>query len=171
MPKQTNFPKSLRRFPENAARELYIYRVVRRRLPRVFYKEFEDRENERRIEHQRVPLQSGRDIEFWFVDIMMFFAQAAAQGVIGNFAYAAVLRAIKGVRKAKQELVSGGVRFEAVVSRKTYNRVRRKEHPVRRGRQTSAPELEEKLEKEYRLMVRLFDEKKKLRSIHDQDED
>jgi hypothetical protein len=159
MPKQIDFPKSLQQFPENAARELYIYRVVRRGLPHTFYKEFEDRK------------RAAREVQFRFVDVVMFFAQAAAAGVIGNFTYAAIHSAIKRIRRPKQELVSGRLRFEAVVSRKTYNHVRRKKNPGRRGRETPTPELEEQLVKEYRLMVKLFDEKKKLKSIHDQDDD
>ena len=147
MPKKLAFPRNLRQYPEAAAREMYIYRVVGRAPARTFYKEFEDRK------------RAGRDVAFRFHDLVMFFAQCAAQGVIGNFAFAAILRAIKAIRKPKQEVGSKGVRFEAVVSRKTYNRVRREKNSAKRARQAPTHELEERLETEYRLMVRLVDEK------------
>jgi len=85
----------------------------------------------------------------------MYFAQAAAQGAIGNFTFAAILWAIKRVRQPKQEVASKGIRFGAVISRKTYDRIRREKNPGKRSRQIPTPELEEKLEKEYRLMVSL----------------
>jgi len=84
-----DFPKSLRQYPEGSARETYIYRVVRRGLPRVFYKEYE---------HSR---EAGRQVKFRFADLVMYFAQAAAQGVIGNLAYYAIAKAIKALRKPK----------------------------------------------------------------------
>jgi hypothetical protein len=143
MAKQIEFPKNLRRYPEVAARELYIYRVVRRGLPHVFYKDYEDRR------------KAGRQVAFRFHDIVMFFAAAAASGVIGNFTYAAILRAVRSVRKHKQEAMGDAGRFEEVVLRKTYNRIRREKHHGKRGRQVSTSELEEKLETEYRLMVNL----------------
>jgi len=155
MPKQLDFPKNLRQYPEIWARETYIYRVVGRGLPRVFYKEYED------------SLRAGRKVKFHLPNVVMFFARAAAEGVIGGFAYAAIVRAIKAVRKPKREVGGKGIRFEAVVSRKTYNRVRRKEFSGKRARQVSTSELGEKLETEYRLMVSLVDEKGKLKSIRE----
>lgn len=130
------------------AREVYIYRAVGRGPARIFYKEFEDSE------------KAGRDAAFRFHDLVMFFAVAAGSGAIGNFTYAAIIRAIKAIRRPKQEIASKGIRFEAVVSRKTYNRVRREKNSGKRARQVPTPELEEKLETEYRLMVHLVDEKK-----------
>jgi hypothetical protein len=140
MPKRPKLPKE---FPNEWAREAYIYHVVGRGLPHVFYKEFEDRK------------KAGREVAFRFHDIVMFFAAAAASGVIGNFTYAAILRAIKAIRKPKQEIGGADIRFDAVVSRKTYNRVRREKHSGKRGRQVSTFELEEKLQTEYRLMVHI----------------
>jgi hypothetical protein len=91
----------------------------------------------------------------------MFFARAAAEGVIGGFAYAAIVQAIKAIRKPTQEIGNKGIRFDAVVSRKTYNRVRREKNSGKRARQRPTPELEEKLEREYRLMVSLKRSSKK----------
>lgn len=153
MATQIEFPKNLRQYPEAFAREMYIYDVVGRGLPHVFYKEFEDSK------------KAGRDVAFRFHNLVMFFAIAAASGVIGNFTYAAIIRAIKAVRKPKLEVGGKGIRFDAVVSRKTYNRVRGESHSGKRARQASGSELEEKLETEYRLMVSLFNEKGKLKSI------
>jgi len=155
MPKQVDFPRNLRQYPDAAAREMYIYRVVGRGLPHVFYKEFEDSK------------KVGRNVAFRFPDIVMFFARAAAEGVIGGFAYAAILRAIRAIRKPKQEVGGEGIRFEAVVSRKTYNRVRREKNSGKRVRQRSTYELEENLETEYRRMVLLVDEKGKPKSIRE----
>jgi hypothetical protein len=131
MPKRLRLPKE---FPNEWAREAYIYHVVGRGLPHVFYKEFEDRK------------KAGQEVAFRFHDIVMFFAAAAAAGVIGNFTYAAILRAIKAIRKPQQEIGGKDIRLDAVVSRKTYNRVRREKHSGKRGRQVSTFELEEKLE-------------------------
>jgi hypothetical protein len=147
MPKRLEFPKSLRQYPEVLAREFYIYRVVGRGIPRTFYKEYEDRR------------KAGRQIAFRFHDIVMFFAAAAASGVIGNFAYAAIVRAINAVRKPNMEAMGKGDRFEQVVSRATYNRVRREEQPGKRALQNPTSVLEEKLEVEYRLMVNLREDK------------
>ena len=142
------FSKSLRKYPEELARELYIYRAVGREPACVFYKEFEDRQRA----HDEQP---GVEVEYRFHDLVMYFAQAAAQGVIGNFAFAAILWAIRRVREPKQEIASRGIRFDAVISRKTYNRIRREKNPGKRPRKTPTQELEQKLAKEYRLMVSL----------------
>lgn len=147
MSKRFKLPKE---FPNEWAREAYIYHVVGRGLPHVFYKEFADRQ------------KAGREVAFRFHDVVMFFAAAAASGVIGNFTYAAILRAIKAIRKAKQEIGGEDIKFDAVVSRKTYNRVRREKHPGKRGRQATTSELEEKVETEYRLMVHLKKPDRKL---------
>jgi len=152
-----DFPKSLRQYPEGSARETYIYRVVRRGLPRVFYKEYE---------HSR---EAGRQVKFRFADLVMYFAQAAAQGVIGNLAYYAIAKAIKALRKPKQEAMGKGLRFEAVISRRTYNRLRREQHPHTGARRISTSEVDERLETEYRLMVSLVNKRGELQSIHDQD--
>jgi hypothetical protein len=141
------FPESLKQYPEEFAREIYIYRAVGRGPARVFYKEFEDRQKARE--------EPGVEVAHGFHDLVMYFAQAAAQGVIGNFTFAALLWAIKRVRQPKQEVASKGIRFDAVISRKTYDRVRRENNPGKRSRQIPTPELENKLEREYRLMVSL----------------
>ena len=155
MAKQIQFPKNLRQYPELFARETYIYRVVRHGLPRVFYKEYEDR------------LRAGRKVKFHLSNIVMFFAQAAAAGVVEGLTHAAIDRAIKAVRKPRQEVGGKGVRFGEVVLRRTYNRIRREKHYGKRGRQVPTRDVEEKLETEYRLMVNLVDGKGKPKSIRD----
>jgi hypothetical protein len=89
MTKQLDFPKKLRQYPETWARETYIYRVVGRGLPRLFYREYEDR------------LKAGREVEFRLPDVVMFIAAAAAQGVIGNFTYASIVKAFKSHPQAQ----------------------------------------------------------------------
>ena len=140
MARQLKLPKD---FPTEWAREGYIYQAVGRKPASIFYREFEDRR------------KAGREVEFRFHDVVMFFAQAAAAGIIGNFSYAAILQAIKAIRKPKQEIGGKDIRFGTVVSRKTYNRVRRERHVKKRGRTVSTSELEERIETEYRLMVHL----------------
>ncbi len=140
MAKRFKLPKD---FPDEWAREGYIYQVVGRKPASIFYKEFEERQ------------KAGRDVEFRFHDVVMFFAQAAASGVVGNFTYAAIRQAIRAIRKPKQEIGGKDIRFDTVVSHKTYNRVRREKHVGKRGRTISTSELEEKVETEYRLMVHL----------------
>ncbi len=66
----------------------------------------------------------------------------------------ALLAAVRAVRKPKQEIVPGGVTFEAVVSRKTYNRFRREKHPPTRAFHAPAI-IEGELETKYKLMVAL----------------
>src|ERR1700730_16678693 len=117
MPRR-DFPRDLRDLPESAAREVYIHRAVGRGLAHVFFKEHEAIQG----------AAHGSEVSFRFVDIVYFFAVAAAQGIVGNLTYAALMAAIRAVREPGQEIGSGGLRFEAVVSRRTYNRVRRQTH-------------------------------------------
>jgi hypothetical protein len=141
----TTFPKDLQIYSEEYAREIYIYRVVGRGLARTFYKEFEEREK----------AKEDGEVEFRFVDVVMFFAKAAANGVLGNMTYDAIREVIRSIRKPKLEFGSGGIRFEAVVSRKFYNRVRRKKNSGKRAGSSSAERVTKQLETEYRLMVSL----------------
>jgi hypothetical protein len=85
----------------------------------------------------------------------MFFAKAAANGVLGNMTYDAIRELIRSIRKPKLEFGSGGIRFEAVVSRKFYNRVRRKKNSGKRAGSSSTEGVTKQLETEYRLMVSL----------------
>jgi hypothetical protein len=149
MKKLSRLAESSQQAPATWAGELYIYDVVGRGLPHLFYAEYEDRQ-----------LQ-GREVAFRFVDVVMFIAAAAASGVIGNFTYAAIANAFKNIRTPSKEIGSQRVRFEAVVSRKTYNRVRRGQHPAKNAHRVRTPELEQELETQYRMMVRLTNEKAK----------
>ncbi len=89
-----------------------------------------------------------------FADVLYFFAVAAAQGVAGNLAYGALCRLVRAIRKPKQEIGSRELRFETVVSRKTYNRLRREEHPLAKACREPAS-ITSKLETKYKLMVTL----------------
>ena len=146
----TTFPKDLQMYPEEYAREIYIYRIVGRGLARTFYKEFEDREKAK---------EEG-EAEFRFVDVVMFFAKAAANGVLGNMTYDAIRKVIKSIRKPRLEFGSSGVRFEAVVSRRFYNRIRREKNSGQRADRSSSAKVINQLETEYRLMVSLKKSKK-----------
>jgi hypothetical protein len=146
----TTFPKDLQMYPEEYAREIYIYRIVGRGLARTFYKEFEEREKAK---------EEG-EVEFRFVDVVMFFAKAAASGVLGRMTYDAIQKVIKSIRKPRLEFGSGGIRFEAVVSRRFDNRIRREKNSGKRADRSSSAKVAKQLETEYRLMVSLKKTKK-----------
>jgi hypothetical protein len=146
----TGSRKTVEEYQDGYAGDGYIYRVVGRGLPRIFYKEYEDR------------CKAGRTVSFRFHDLVMFFAKAAAEGVIGHFTYDAIRKAIKSIRTPKQEIGGSEIRFEAIVSCKTYIRLRHDRSPGKRGRGSPTPDLEQRLTKEYGLMVRLRRSKKKI---------
>ena len=139
------FPKDLRTLPDLAARELYRYRAVERGLAHVFYMEYEDSLRAKR----------GKHVRFSVPDVVNFFAKAAAQGVVGNLAFFILARAITALRKPKQEVMGQGFRFETVVSRRTYSRLRRERHPKKKASHAISANLQEKLETQYRLIVKL----------------
>jgi hypothetical protein len=140
------FPKDLRDLPDAVASEIYRYRVVGRGPARVFYKEYEDSLRARLGE---------KEVAFRLHDLIFFFAKAAAEGVVGNLAFSVLAKAINALRKPKQELGGNELRFEAEVSRRTYNHVRREHHPDAKPSRALSSKLEEKLETQYRLMVKL----------------
>jgi hypothetical protein len=133
---------SARDLPEAVRREVHIHRSAGIGLARVFFREY-----------KQSPAGSSR-VAFRFVDVVHFFALAAASGVVGNLAYGSLATAVRAVRKPKREIISGGVRFEAVVSRKTYNRLRRQRHPRATASRASSI-IEDKLGTRYELMVTL----------------
>jgi len=145
IPKQY-LPKNLRRFPDPVAMEMYSYRVVRRGPACVFYREYEDAQRAR---------IGRKGAAFQLPGLVLFFAKAAGMGILQNLAYAAFVRVINRIRRPKKELDGKGLRLEAVASRRIYNRVRRENHPGTKASRTPAPKLEEKLETQYRLMVKL----------------
>lgn len=126
--------------------EFYKYRAVRRGPARLFYRAHED--------SLRAKL-GHRKVAFCLHDVVFFFAKAAAEGVIGNLAFAAILKLVKVVRKPKQELVPSDTQFEAVVSRRNYNRLRQERHPEGGPLRTVPTILTRKVEVQYRLMVKL----------------
>jgi hypothetical protein len=145
-------PKSLRQFPDLLASELYRYRAVERGPAHAFYQHYE--------KSRLAQFPDRSHVAFRFHDIIIFFARAAGEGVIGNIAYASLGKAIKAIRKPKQELFNANVSFEAFLSRSSYNRVRKVHNettiPIQR---TLTTEFEAKLETQYRLMVMLKREK------------
>lgn len=144
------YPKSLRYLPPVVAHELYRYRVVGRGPARVFYQEYEE---SLRAKH------GGGRVAFSVSDIVLYFANAAAAGVIGNIAYNALMRAVTRLRKPKQELVGGSRKFELVISRRTYERLRKDKHQQGKPSRTVPPITSKKLETQYRLMVLLTKKK------------
>jgi hypothetical protein len=132
-------PKDLRDLPEAAAHEIYIYRAVSRGPARVFYQEFEDRARKS---------EGTEHVEFRFVDVVMYFAHIAGEGILGHLAYDAVRRAVNAIRKPKKELGSSSVSFEAVISKKTYRKLQKERHPDKRAaRRTSPVFLKKKLKR------------------------
>jgi len=79
-----------------------------------------------------------------------FLCEAAAAGVVGNLTYDALAEVLRKIRKPRQEDIRG-IRFEVVVTRKYYNRVRRLKQPKQRGKSEASTELKEELKAEYGL--------------------
>lgn len=165
---RTDFPDDLRELPEVAAREIYNYRVVGRGFPRVFYKEYEEKARQR---HRRFrPRGQGRyasapHVALSVGELVLFLAAAAGMGILQNASYDLVKWLVRKLRKPKQEMVGRTTRFESVISRETYNRVRRENHPGKKALKTSTTELEQRLETKYRLMVTVVDERGRPKSI------
>jgi hypothetical protein len=109
MPRE-HFPKKLQIYPDQIASELYRYRVVGRGPARIFYQEYEDK---LRANHGR------KRVAFCLPGIINFFATVAAQGIIGNFAWAAVCKLASRIRLPKRELFPVKLQFEVVISRTT----------------------------------------------------
>lgn len=138
-------PKALRGFPDLVAMEMYAYRAVGRRPARIFYKEYED----------SLRAKTGRDTRFRVSDLVLFLAGVAGTGIIQNLAYDVLKILVKKIRRPKREFPTGEVRFEAVISRRTYNRVRRENHPGKASRKEVSEEVEQELDTQYRLIVKL----------------
>jgi hypothetical protein len=139
-------PKDLRHFPDIWAMETYAYRSVRRGPARIFYKDYED---SRRAE------MGKQHVAFRVHDIVLFFATAAGSGVIGNLAYAALVSIINRIRRPRKEVGGDNLRLEAVVSRQSYNRLRRKYHPDEKASRQREEAVERKLQTQYKLIVKL----------------
>jgi hypothetical protein len=143
---QDALPKDLRRFPDIVAMEMYAYRSVSRDPDRIFYTNYED---SRRAE------MGKQHVAFRVNDIVLFFATAAGSGVVGNLAYAALVGMINRIRRPSKEIGSGNARLETVVSRQSYNSVRRKYHPDAKASRQREAVVERKLETQYKLIVKL----------------
>ena len=154
MPKQLKFepipkkalPKALHIFPEVVAMEMYAYRAVERGPARICYQEYEDSERAK---------MGKQHVAFRVHDVVLFFAMAAGAGVIGNLAYATLMGIVDRIRRPSKEIGGEHLRLETVVSRRTYNRVRRENHPNTKPSRQREAIVERKLETQYRLMVRL----------------
>lgn len=125
------------------AHELYIHRAVGRPLPRIFFREYE----------QRMEASHGGNVAFRFLDVVYFCACAAASGVVGNLTYAALVRAVRAVRRPQRELGNGDAQLEIVVSRLTYNRVLAQRHPGKKAASEASSKVEKELETQYELIV------------------
>jgi hypothetical protein len=157
------FPRGLQKLPELEAREIYKYRVVRRGLPRIFYKEYEDKARQRRMRRPRGAARyaSSPLVAFRVSDVVLFLASTAAVGILQNLSYDAVKWLVKNIRKPKEEMYGGRTRFEAVISEETYDRVRRERNPGVRALRVTTSVAERRVQRTYRLMVTLVDERGK----------
>jgi hypothetical protein len=125
-------------------REAYVQRAAGRSLARVFLRE-----------HRQIRQAAwGRNADFRFEDAVYFFGVAAATGVRKNLTYSALADLTRAIRKPKHEISGKGLKFESVISRKTYDRQRRQMYP-RAMASRNVPGIEKKLEMEYKLMVTL----------------
>jgi hypothetical protein len=140
-----SLPRDLRDLPAPFAMEMYAYRAVGRGPARVFYREYED----------SLRAKLGKKAHFRVHDLVLYIASVAGAGIIQNLAYDALKALVRKIRRPKQELGGSGFRFEAVVSRRKYNRVRRERHPDRASRKGVTEEVEQGLETQYRLIVKL----------------
>lgn len=138
-------PKKLRdmtEVPDFVLSDLYRGRAVTRVESRL-RTEFEE------------SLKRGRKVAFSLAPEIVFILRAAAEGVIGNIAFAALMTVVNRIRKPKREVFPGVKTLEQVVSRRTYSRYRLEEHPGKRPLRTVSIEFEQNIETEYRLMVPL----------------
>jgi hypothetical protein len=119
IPRDT-LPKDLQKYPDLLAREVYSYRVVSRGPARIFHQEYED--------HLRAKL-GNKKVAFSLHDIILFLAATAGSGVIQNLSYDALKALVSRIRKPKREFTGGKAKFELVVSRRSYNRLRKEKHP------------------------------------------
>lgn len=125
-------------------RDVYIHRAAGRSLARVFIRE-----------HRQIrQLAKGGTAGFRFEDSVYFFGVAAATGVRENLTYNALAGLMRAIRRPKHEISGKAMKFEAVISRKTYNWQRRQRYS-RAMASRSISEIREKLETEYKLMVTL----------------
>jgi hypothetical protein len=155
MPKRLEFepiprdslPKALQRLPDPVAMEMYAYRVVGREPARTFYKEYENSLRARTGKKTRVAFRVS--------DLVLYLASVAGAGIIQNLAYDVLKAVVRKIRRPQKEFPASGLRFEAVVSRRTYNRVRRERHPDRASRKSASEQVEQELETKYRLTVKL----------------
>lgn len=158
---EPDFPPDLHGLPEPAAREIYIHRLIRKRPASIFFGEFERLQKEKELQQQ----EGITAVEFRFVDAIYFIAQAAAAGVIGNLSYHAIASLVRAIRKPNREIGGYEIKFERVVSRKTYERLRRKKHEGKRAR-TASFVMKNELKTAYVLMVTRKDSSSRPKKKH-----
>jgi hypothetical protein len=139
------FPKDLQQYPGPLASELYSYRAISRGPAKFFNEEYED-VLRRKLNKKRIAFHLPQAVLF-------FFCKAAAEGVVGNLAYAALCKLVNRIRTPMKEFFGSGVQFETVISRTTYNRLKRARHPVPQPSKPITASIESKVETQYRLMV------------------
>lgn len=138
-------PKDLQHLSDTAAHEIYIYRAVSDGPARAFCEDIENRERRR----------SGlKEVEFRLLDVVLYFAKVAGEGVIGNLAYSVVSRVVHAIRKPRKEF--GKARgFEFVISKRKYRQLRLGQHPATRPTLNPPSNFIEEAETQYKLMVTL----------------
>ena len=139
-------PKAKREWAEALAHEIYIHDLISTPPARTFFGEFE-------TAYRKQEGAGESEVGYRFLDVVYFFAAAAAAGVTGNLAYDSLRALVRRVRRLKQEI--GTVSFEAVVSRSTYDRVRRREHPGKAPSRSADERITHSVRKRYSLVVTL----------------
>lgn len=125
--------------------ELFLYEQLQEPIASRFYAAHVKKSQ------QRFP--AGTTVRYSLQHFVLFCFVAAAQGVIGNASYAAISKLISSLRHPKTELLPSKTTFEAVVSRNTYNRIRRERHPGNRAGKHIGSDTQESIEKTYRLTL------------------
>jgi hypothetical protein len=125
--------------------ELLLYEQLQGLIAGRFYAAY--------VKEKQKKLHPGREVRYSLQHFVLFCFVAAAQGIIGNASFAAVSELLKRMRQPKAELLPTKATFEAVVSRDTYNRIRRERYPGNRADRDIDPDTQEFIEKTYRLTV------------------
>jgi hypothetical protein len=125
--------------------EMSLYKQLEKPIPARFHAAY--------LHEKQKSYPPGHRVRFALQHFVLFCFVTAAQGVIGNASYAAVSRLIKRIREPKTELLPSKTTFEAVVSRKIYNQIRREQHPGTRADTRISTDVEETIEKTYRLTL------------------
>lgn len=121
--------------------ELFLYEQLQEPIASRFY--------DAHVKKNQQGLPRGTRVRFAFQHFVLFCFLSAASGVIGNASYAAISKLIGRIRRPRVELLPSKTTFEAVVSRTTYNQIRREKHPGTRAKGRISVETKEVIEKTY----------------------